>query len=68
MGTFGHKIFDNDFALDVRDAYLDYLFDGLSSTQATAQLEGDFAHSLQDSDDGPYSGSRSQKYSGIRGG
>lgn len=51
MGTFGHKIFDDDFALDVKDAYLDCVFDGLSSAEATAKLEDDFEHSLRDSDE-----------------
>lgn len=53
MGTFGHKLFEDDFALDVRDTYLDYLFEGMSSDEATAKLESDFAASLQDSDEKP---------------
>ena len=48
MGAFGHKIFDDDFALDVRDAYLDYLFDGLPNAEATEQLQSDLEASLQD--------------------
>jgi hypothetical protein len=38
MGTFGHKIFQDDFALDIRDLYLEKLFDGQTNEQATAEL------------------------------
>ena len=48
MGTFGYKILEDDFALDVRDAYLDYLFDGLPSAEATERLRSDFGASLED--------------------
>ena len=53
MGIFGHKIFDDDFALDARDAYLDCLFDGMTSEEATAKLEDDFSASLEDADEAP---------------
>jgi hypothetical protein len=38
MGTFGHKIFQDDFALDIRGRYLDMLYDGISNEQATNEL------------------------------
>lgn len=38
MGTWGHKIFQDDFALDIRDRYLDMLYDGISNEQATKKL------------------------------
>jgi hypothetical protein len=38
MGTFGHKIFQDDFALDIRERYLDMLYDGISNERATDEL------------------------------
>lgn len=38
MGTFGYKIFQDDFALDIRERYLDMLYDGISNEQATHEL------------------------------
>jgi hypothetical protein len=51
MGTSGHRLFDDDFALDVRDAYIEALRDGLDSQQATNSLLGQFAAALEDSDE-----------------
>ena len=51
MGAFGHKIFEDDFALDVKDAYLDYLFDGLPNVEATEKLQNDFEESLRDGEE-----------------
>ena len=38
MGTIGHEIFQDDFALDIRERYLDMLYDGISNEQATREL------------------------------
>jgi hypothetical protein len=38
MGTFGHKIFEDDFAIDIRERYLEMLYEGISNTQATNEL------------------------------
>ncbi len=41
MGTWGHRIFEDDYALDVREEYLGLLLDGRSTEQATEELLGD---------------------------
>lgn len=38
MGVWGHRIFEDDCALDVRDEYRDHIGDGLSPSQAVAAL------------------------------
>lgn len=38
MGTWGHKIMEDDFAVEVRQEYLEMLYDGLSSEEATDRL------------------------------
>jgi len=38
MGTSGHKIFEDDFAVEIRESYLEKLFDGQSNEQATDLL------------------------------
>jgi hypothetical protein len=38
MGTIGHKIFQDDFALDVRERYLDMLYNGTPNEKATNEL------------------------------
>ncbi|MEM1001273.1 MAG: Imm26 family immunity protein [Bacteroidota bacterium] len=38
MGTSGYKIFQDDFALDIKDHYTEKLFEGLSNEQATEEL------------------------------
>src|SRR5262245_19409500 len=51
MGTLGHKLFDDDFALDVRDAYIEALTSGVTSQQATDSLLEQFAPALTDEDE-----------------
>ena len=38
MGNWGHKLFEDDFALDIRNEYRDHIGDGLSPSQAVAKL------------------------------
>lgn len=38
MGTSGHKIFQDDFALDIREMYLDKLFSGMTSENASNEM------------------------------
>lgn len=51
MGTWGTAIFSDDLAADVRDAYRDYLGDGLSGPQATERLMAENVDSLKDPDE-----------------
>jgi len=51
MGTFGHKLFDDDFALDVRDSFIEALRDGLTPEQATDLLRDQFAASLNEEEE-----------------
>jgi hypothetical protein len=53
MGTWGVGIFDDDVALDIRDAFEDALANGLSVAVATQKILEDFAEYLEDSDDRP---------------
>lgn len=53
MGTWGAGIFEDDVALDVRDAMDDRLAAGLGLPEATEQTLADFAEELADSDDRP---------------
>lgn len=51
MGTSGYKIFQDDFALDIRDYYIEKLFNGLSNEQTTEEL----INENQDADEDEYS-------------
>ncbi len=53
MGTWGTGIFDDDVALDVRDAFEDALSDGLDISAATRRALEEFGSAAEDSDDGP---------------
>lgn len=53
MGSWGTAIFSDDTAADVRDAFRDYIGDGLSSEMATSRLKQEYASSLDDPDDAP---------------
>lgn len=51
MGTFGFKIFDDDFAQDVREMFLEKLMDGFSSEVATKEVLNENSSSISDSDE-----------------
>jgi hypothetical protein len=51
MGTSGVSVFADDFALDVREAYLKLLTDGVDDAKATRRMIRDFA--TADVDEGP---------------
>lgn len=51
MGTWGYKLFDSDFALDVRDSYLSKLTRGSGVNVATKSVISEFEPALADEDD-----------------
>lgn len=51
MGVWGHKLFEDDFALDIRDEYRDHIGDGLSPSQAVAKLVKSYAPDREDEED-----------------
>lgn len=53
MGTWGPGIFSNDTASDVRDEFRELIEDGVEPDKATAQILRNFAHRLDDPDEGP---------------
>ncbi len=53
MGAWGTAIFSDDTARDVRDAYIDFLGDGLSGPEATKKLLDEWSKSLVDPDEAP---------------
>src|SRR5262245_49111245 len=53
MGTWGAGIFEDDVALDVRDAFRDATDSAMSATEAADQVLQEFSEQLEDSDDGP---------------
>jgi hypothetical protein len=53
MGIWGTGIFDNDVALDIRDAFEDAVSEGLDSSAATQRVLEEFAQAAEDFDDGP---------------
>ena len=53
MGTWGPGIFGNDTASDVRDEFRELIEDGVEPDKATAQILRNFAHRLDDPDEGP---------------
>lgn len=52
MGAWGAAIFSDDTAADTRDAFLDYIAEGLSPAEATERLTAESADILADQDDG----------------
>jgi len=53
MGAWGTAIFSDDTACDVREAYIDFLGDGLTGPEATKALLDEWSGSLNDPDDAP---------------
>lgn len=53
MGTWGPNIYDNDFALDIREEYLTYLHKGLENDIATKKIQEEHELALLDTDDCP---------------
>ena len=53
MGTWGTGIFEDDMALDVRNAFEDALATGATLPEATDQVLEQFADALDDTDDRP---------------
>jgi len=53
VGAWGAGIFDDDVALDVRDAWEDALADGASPAEASRRLSRAFSEHIADTDDGP---------------
>lgn len=53
MGTWGAGLYANDTGSDVRDAYIDYLRDGLSDEEAYKKLIDEFDEYLNDEDEEP---------------
>lgn len=53
MGSWGYSLYDNDFAMDIKDDYIDYLKCGLSNEEATKKLIDENGDSLIDSDEAP---------------
>ncbi len=51
MGAWGTAIFSDDTAADVRDAFTDFVAEGLSPSQATERLVRESAEILEDDDD-----------------
>jgi hypothetical protein len=52
MGTWGTPIFSDDTAADTRDAFTDFIAEGLSPTEATERLVAQFTDILADEEDG----------------
>jgi hypothetical protein len=53
VGTWGTGIFSDDEAADIRDAYRDFVGEGLTGAEATRRLLTESADSLNDPDVGP---------------
>ncbi len=53
MGVIGFSLYDNDVACDVKKAFEDMIYSGVSCREATANIICDFQEYLQDSDDRP---------------
>ncbi len=51
MGTWGYRIFEDDLALDVKEAFTSLLHDGLTPEAATAQVCEEFTNSLEDDEE-----------------
>ena len=51
MGAWGTAIFSDDTAADTRDAFTDFIADGLTPPQATDRLIRESADILEDKDD-----------------
>jgi hypothetical protein len=51
MGAWGPAIFSDDTAADVRDAFTDFVVEGLNSSEATDRLIQESADLLEDEDD-----------------
>src|SRR4051812_29356245 len=51
MGAWGTAIFSDDIAADTRDAFTDFVAEGLTSTQATDRLIAESSELLDDEDD-----------------
>jgi hypothetical protein len=53
LGVLSHKIFGDDFTLDVKQDYLSLLYEGLDNDTSTSQLVRLYSSSLADSDECP---------------
>lgn len=53
MGVIGSSLYDNDVACDVKTAFSDMIYSGISCREATTNVICDFQDYLQDSDDCP---------------
>src|SRR5262245_32153824 len=53
MGVLGTAIFSDDLAADVRDAFTDYVAQGLNAAAATEKLIAESASSLEDDEEAP---------------
>jgi hypothetical protein len=53
MGAWGTAIFSDDTAADTRDAFSDYIAEGLTSAEATGRLLAESADILADEEDAP---------------
>jgi hypothetical protein len=53
MGTWGAKLYQDDVAQDVRDQFKDLLRRGKTAEEITNNLVSEYAHSINDQDDGP---------------
>ena len=51
MGTWGHKVFESDLALDVKEAYLSAIKEGLDPVEATDRVCEEFSNELGDTDE-----------------
>ena len=51
MGAWSTAIFSDDTAADVRDAFTDFVAEGLNAPDATARLVQESTESLEDEDD-----------------
>lgn len=52
MGTWGTKLYDNDCALDIKDAFRELTDSGMSPENAIVQIEDEFQDMLEDPMDG----------------
>jgi hypothetical protein len=52
LGTWSAKIFDDDLAMDVREAFDNALSDGLNASRATRKVIEQYELELEDHDDG----------------
>ncbi len=53
MGTWGHGIFDNDIALDMRGEFEEALAEGLDAHAATQRVIATYEESFEDFDEAP---------------